>query len=66
MWYRIIAIANARTDWDPRWAMRQRGDGPFVSESVGRLRIFASIQDAVRWFQSQVDPDTFVELPPRF
>ncbi len=66
MWYRIVAIANAQTDWDPRWAVRQHGDGPFVRESVRRLRVFASIQDAVRWVQAQGDPDSFVELPPRF
>lgn len=66
MWYRVVAIASAQTEWDPRWVLRQLGDGPFVYQSMGHPQIFASIQDAVRWVQAQEDPDTFVELPPRF
>jgi hypothetical protein len=50
MWYRIVVIADRRTDFDPRYALRQQGDGPFVTDGHAAVpRLFDTIWDAVCW-----------------
>lgn len=63
MWYRVVRVCDASSDWQPIWALRIDGDGPYIRhQESGAIIDFESIRDAVYWVRDH-RPGTFVEIP---
>lgn len=62
MWFKVVALADAQTNWEPRWGLRQQGDGPYVPSSATQRLLFVALADAIDWV-GRHHPEAFIELP---
>lgn len=61
MWYRAVVIVSSETSWEPRWALRQRGDGLLLRLPTNVL-YFASLAELANWAMQQTSA-VYVEMP---
>lgn len=60
MWYLLVQHISAHTDWEPKWALRQKGNGPLLRIEGPYPLVFDTVRDAV-YYVKGFDPLAYVE-----
>ena len=55
-WFRVVAVADFSTRWEPLWRLRMNGTGPLLAVS------FRNVWDAVAYVQEEY-PKSYIEVP---